>query len=176
MATHAFKDFEIGYEGPSMEEMSLLIIHILLNGEVWIIFFVAKSSFVSNDFVFLPRKKINKRTKMDERNTIAKNIKRLREASNFTQTNVADYLGVTRSAYSNYETGDREMPLSVMEKLADLYGCDLYMLYSEDDSVLEEMLVTAFRVDNLSADDMKQIAAFKRIVRNSLKMDILLKR
>lgn len=66
------------------------------------------------------------------------------------------------------------MPLSCMEKLADLYGCDAYLLYEENESVIEDMLATAFRVDNLSPADMEQIAAFKRVVKNSLMMDTML--
>ena len=111
---------------------------------------------------------------MEDRLVIAKNIKLLRQASNYTQENVASFLGIGRSAYSNYESGDRELPLSCMEKLADLYGCDAYMLYEENESVIEDMLATAFRVDNLSPADMEQIAAFKRVVRNSLMMDTML--
>lgn len=111
---------------------------------------------------------------MEDKAIIARNIKLLREASNYTQESVASFLGIGRSAYSNYETGDREIPLSLMEKLADLYGCDLYDMYTEDEKALAGMLVTAFRVDNLSPDDMRQIAAFKRIVKNSLLMDSLL--
>ena len=111
---------------------------------------------------------------MEERLIIAKNIKLLRQASNYTQENVASFLGIGRSAYSNYESGDRELPLSCMEKLADLYGCDAYMLYEENESVIEDMLATAFRVDNLSPADMEQIAAFKRVVKNSLMMDKML--
>ena len=111
---------------------------------------------------------------MEERLIIAKNIKLLRQASNYTQENVASFLGIGRSAYSNYESGDRELPLSCMEKLADLYGCDAYMLYEESESVIEDMLATAFRVDNLSPADMAQIAAFKRVVKNSLMMDTML--
>ena len=111
---------------------------------------------------------------MEERLIIAKNIKLLRQASNYTQENVASFLGIGRSAYSNYESGDRELPLSCMEKLADLYGCDAYMLYEENESVIEDMLATAFRVDNLSPADMEQIATFKRVVRNSLMMDTML--
>lgn len=114
--------------------------------------------------------------KMEERLVVASNIKRLREASGFTQESVANYLGIKRSAYSNYETGERELPLNLMEKIADLYGCDMYDLYSEDGNVVGAMLATAFRVDMLSREDMEQIAAFKRIVNNSLKMDILLAR
>lgn len=111
---------------------------------------------------------------MEDRLIIAKNIKLMRQASNYTQENVASFLGIGRSAYSNYESGDRELPLSCMEKLADLYGCDAYMLYEENESVIEDMLATAFRVDNLSPADMEQIAAFKRVVRNSLMMDTML--
>ena len=111
---------------------------------------------------------------MEERLIIAKNIKLLRQASNYTQESVASFLGIGRSAYSNYESGDRELPLSCMEKLADLYGCDAYMLYEENESVIEDMLATAFRVDNLSPADMEPIAAFKRVVKNSLMMDKML--
>ena len=111
---------------------------------------------------------------MEDRLIIAKNIKLLRQASNYTQESVASFLGIGRSAYSNYESGDRELPLSCMEKLADLYGCDAYMLYEENESVIEDMLATAFRVDNLSPADMEQIAAFKRVVKNSLMMDKML--
>lgn len=113
---------------------------------------------------------------MEDRLLIASNMKRMREASGYTQENVADFLGVRRSAYANYEAGVREIPLTLMEKLADLYGCDLYDLYTEEESALAGMLVTAFRVESLSASDMEQIAAFKRIVKNSLKMDNLLAR
>lgn len=113
---------------------------------------------------------------MEERLIIANNIKRLRDASGFTQNSVANYLNVNRSAYANYETGARELPLALMEKLADLYGCEMYDLYSEDGDVVSTMLATAFRVDTLSREDMEQIAAFKRIVNNSLKMDKLLSR
>ena len=108
---------------------------------------------------------------MEEKLTIAKNIKLMREASNYTQENIASFLGIRRSAYSNYESGERELPLACMEKLADLYGCDAYLLYEENTDV---MLTTAFRVDNLSAEDMEQIAAFKRVVKNSLMMDTML--
>jgi transcriptional regulator with XRE-family HTH domain len=111
---------------------------------------------------------------MEDKIIIAKNLKRLRDASGFTQENIADFLGIKRSAYSNYELGDREIPLSLMEKMADLYGCDMYDLYSDEEGVVKNMLVTAFRVDCLSPEDMVQVAAFKRIVKNSLKMDRLL--
>lgn len=113
---------------------------------------------------------------MDERVIISENIRRMREACSFTQAQVSQFLGIGRSAYANYEAGDRELPLDVMEKLADLYGCDMFLLYEKDADVVRNMLTTAFRVDDLTAEDMKQIADFKAVVKNYLKMDILLER
>ncbi len=125
---------------------------------------------------FATPRQISEEYNMEEKLIIASNIKRLREASGFTQGSIANYLNVNRSAYANYETGARELPLNLMEKLADLYGCDMYDLYSENEDVVSAMLATAFRADTLSREDMEQIAAFKRIVSNSLKMDKLLSR
>ena len=105
-----------------------------------------------------------------------KNIKVLRKANGFTQERLAEYLNVGRSAYANYESGEREAPLDVLERLADLFGCDLYELYEDDQDVQENMLATAFRVDDLSLEDMNQVAAFKRMVKNYLKMDSMLAR
>ncbi len=42
--------------------------------------------------------------------------------------------------------------------------------------VLTILFATAFRVDNLPLNDMEQIVAFKRIVKNSLMMDSMLLR
>lgn len=112
---------------------------------------------------------------MEDKTVIARNIKLMREASKLTQEKVADFLGIGRSAYSNYETGERELPLCVMEKLADLYGCDIILMYESNANVVKDnILPTAFRVEDLSAEDLKQIAAFKSVVLNSLKMDRLL--
>lgn len=97
-------------------------------------------------------------------------LKLLREANNYTQENVAEFLGINRSTYSNYETGDREAPWAVLEKLANLYGCDQFDLESEDQAVLQGVIACAFRVDSLSVEDMKQVAAFKRLVMNYVKM------
>ena len=113
---------------------------------------------------------------MEGAKNIAGNIKQLRDACGFTQEAVAGFLGVKRSAYANYESGERELPLPLMEKIADLYGCDMYDLYSSEETVVNNMLATAFRVDALSREDMEQVAAFKRIVKTSLKMDKLLAR
>ena len=101
---------------------------------------------------------------------IGRTLKLLREANKFTQESVSDYLGIKRSTYSNYETGEREAPWLVLEKLANLYGCDQYDLENGDDIIHNGIIACAFRADTLSVEDMKQVAVFKQLVMNYLKM------
>ena len=106
---------------------------------------------------------------------VGRNLKVLREANDFTQEQMAGYLGIGRSAYSNYESGEREAPLDVLEKSAALLGCDLALLFEEDEeTVRDEMMVCAFRIDNLTDRDMQVIARFKETVREYLKMSKML--
>ena len=101
---------------------------------------------------------------------IGRNLKYLREANHFTAQNVADCLAINRSAYANYEAGLREMPLNLLERAADFLGVDLAVLYEEDESKRPDVLYSAFRMDNLTPEDCREIANFKSIVMNYLKM------
>lgn len=48
-------------------------------------------------------------------------LRDLREDSDKTQQEIADYLNMHRSVYRRYETGERELPLWALVKLADYY-------------------------------------------------------
>ncbi len=50
-----------------------------------------------------------------------KRIRELREDSDMTQKQVADYLGMKQPQYSRYERGFRDIPTDVLIALADLY-------------------------------------------------------
>ena len=105
--------------------------------------------------------------------TIARNIKKLRETARYTQDEVAQALGVTRSAYSNYESGDREVPYDVIEKASDFFGCDMAVLFEENENVDAMILVSAFRLDGMTDDDAAEIIRFKDIVKSYLKMEAI---
>lgn len=62
-----------------------------------------------------------------------KRLKDLREDNDLKQQQVADYLGITRSAYSNYENGIREIPLELLMKLADFYHVSVDYLLGRTD-------------------------------------------
>ena len=48
-------------------------------------------------------------------------IKDLREDNNLTQAEVAKYLNIKQNTYSQYENGQRQLPLSCLIALAKFY-------------------------------------------------------
>lgn len=50
-------------------------------------------------------------------------IRNLREDNDLSQRDIADYLHCSQVSYSYYELGRRDIPVSVLIKLADYYGC-----------------------------------------------------
>ncbi len=105
--------------------------------------------------------------------TIARNLKKLREAARYTQNEMAQALGVKRSAYSNYESGDREVPYNVIEKASDFFSCEMTMLFEGNENVDGMILASAFQLDGITADDAVEIMRFKDIVKSYLKMEAI---
>ena len=60
-------------------------------------------------------------------------IKALRADNDTTQQELADFLGLTRSTYSNYENNIRDMPIEVLAGIADFYHTSVdYLLRRTD--------------------------------------------
>ena len=60
---------------------------------------------------------------------IYENIRNLREDSDKTQKELADYLNVKQTTYSKYELGKINIPVEVFIKLADFYNVSVdYLL------------------------------------------------
>lgn len=51
-----------------------------------------------------------------------KRIRDLREDSDLTQEQVAEYLGTSQTMYARYERGANELPIRHLIKLCDLYN------------------------------------------------------
>ena len=52
-------------------------------------------------------------------------IRDMREDRDLTQKQIAEYLMCDQSLYSKYERGEREIPLSLIVKLADFYNVNI---------------------------------------------------
>lgn len=107
---------------------------------------------------------------MDDIQTIAKNIKFIRDENHFSTENVAAFLGVDNTRYLEYESGARELSLDEMENLSDLYGCDGYLFYEENIDMVKQQISEIPTPPDLHPSDMKEIAHFKKIVKAYLKM------
>ena len=107
---------------------------------------------------------------MESTLSVAGNLLALRQRHGLSQESLASYLGVARPTISYYETGERNVPLEHLEKLANFFGIDTYDLLEENTENQQSMVAFAFRADELNAEDMNGIAAFRKVVRNYLKM------
>lgn len=68
--------------------------------------------------------------------TVITRMKDLREDNDLTQMQVSEYLMCDQSLYSKYERGVREIPLSLVIKLADLYKVSIDYLVGRSDTKL----------------------------------------
>ena len=107
---------------------------------------------------------------METNNIISKNIKELRVKFAYNQDFIAEYLGITPAAVSQYENDARTIPESVIEKLALLYNIDAYDLYEENIEKQPLISTFAFRADELNAYDMQTVSKFKKIIYNYINM------
>ena len=60
-------------------------------------------------------------------------LKDLREDSDIKQAVLAEYLNIKQNTYSQYENGKREIPISLLWKLADYYGTTIDYLVGRTD-------------------------------------------
>lgn len=56
-------------------------------------------------------------------------IRNLREDRDMNQTQIAKMLGMSQTGYSKYETGENDIPTSILIKLANFYNTSIdYLL------------------------------------------------
>ena len=62
--------------------------------------------------------------------TLAQNITQKRTAKGWTQYELAEKIGLKRSAYASYEEHRARVPSSVLPMLAMAFGCSIDELFS----------------------------------------------
>ena len=92
------------------------------------------------------------------------NLRVARERKNMTQKDVADNIGVAKSTYSLYESGNREPNVQTIKKLADLLNVsadDLLGLNQEPTTIAAH-----FDGDDFTEDELEDIRAYADFVKN----------
>ena len=64
-----------------------------------------------------------------------KRIRDLREDRDLNQTQIAKILGMSQTGYSKYETGENDLPTTVLIKLSRFYDTSIDYLLGETDEI-----------------------------------------
>lgn len=98
---------------------------------------------------------------MDE--TIGNRLKRLRKENNFTQKQIAEYLGFNQGQIAKLENNERKLKGSSIIKLSNLYRCSPEYIILGIGEYSKTNLAFRSNNKNLSLDD---IAEMNRIINN----------
>ncbi len=103
-----------------------------------------------------------------DRRAMGERLRQSREYLGFSQEEVAKYLGVSRSALSNIETGQRKVDALELKRLASLYKRPVTHFTGEapeDQAVGEEIAHLARKASELSAEDRAELGRFADFLR-----------
>src|SRR5258708_20901983 len=95
-----------------------------------------------------------------DRRAMGERLRQTREYLGFSQEEVAKYLGISRSALSNIETGQRKVDALELKKLASLYKRPVTHFTGEDPEVQavgEDVAHLARKASELSAEDRAEL-------------------
>ncbi len=103
----------------------------------------------------------------DDRKTLGERLREAREYLGFSQDQVATFLGVSRSALSLMESGQRKVDALELKKLAGLYkrSVGYFTGEEEDASVSADVKHLARKVSDLSSEDKEELARFADFLR-----------
>ena len=92
------------------------------------------------------------------------NLRAARERKNMTQKDVADNIGVAKSTYSLYESGNREPNVQTIKKLADLLNVSAADLLGLNQA--PTTIAAHFDGDDFTEDELEDIRAYADFVKN----------
>ncbi len=104
--------------------------------------------------------------KDDDRKTLGERLREARDYLGFSQDQVATFLGVSRSALSLMESGQRKVDALELKKLAGLFKRSVgYFTGEEDASIGADVKYLARKVSDLSSEDKEELARFADYLR-----------
>jgi transcriptional regulator with XRE-family HTH domain len=97
---------------------------------------------------------------------IGQRLKKLREEKDLTQAQVAKILGVSRTTYTQYETGKSEPDLATVSKLAEIYETSVdFLLGKTDIPTPIETIAAHHDGEDWTEEELEEIERFKEFVK-----------
>ena len=94
---------------------------------------------------------------------LGQKLKELRKGKGFTQEQLGEYVGITKSAIVNYEAGIRKIPLDLLSKLADFHAVSIDSLF-EREKTLRNVLESELSKKELSDRQEQLLVGFIEIL------------
>ena len=99
---------------------------------------------------------------MIDKNKIGNQLKELRKSRGWRQLEVADKVGLSRSAISNIEAGERALTLTTLNRFCEVYNIDISYFGIETNNFNESVdLVTrlekVFKSNDISEDKKDEL-------------------
>jgi len=73
--------------------------------------------------------------------SVGQNIKKIREDKNLTQQQIAELIHMHRSNYSKIESGQREISVDALNKIAKYFGMTIDQIVNFDGAIPQEITV-----------------------------------
>lgn len=94
-------------------------------------------------------------------------FKSLRVENRYTQQELANRLGVSRSAIGMYEKGDREPDFETLEAIADFFNVDMDYLMGRSDTI--HTIAAHHDNEDWTSEELAEIEEFKKYVKSKRK-------
>ena len=95
------------------------------------------------------------------------NLKNARERKGMSQKDVAEEIGVAKSTYSLYESGNREPNVQTIKRIADVLNVSADDLLGLNDEPIT--IAAHFDGDDFTEDELDEIRQFAEFVKNRKK-------
>lgn len=130
----AYNHYETGRNVPPLEIIKKLADFYNVSVDI----FLSSDTEINNKQTYIENessKQINEKEKYQINDVIKNTLTKLRVENKCSQTEIADYLHITRQAYNHYETGKRIPTLETIKKLANFYNVPADIFLSNDNKV-----------------------------------------
>ncbi|WP_347994182.1 helix-turn-helix transcriptional regulator [uncultured Eubacterium sp.] len=97
-------------------------------------------------------------------NNFNENLKEARLKSGYSQKEVAEKIGVAKSTYSLYESGNREPNVDTIKKISDILKVSADTLLGLEEEPIT--LAAHFDGDEYTEDELEEIRQFAEFVKN----------
>ena len=100
-------------------------------------------------------------------------LKLLRTEKNMSQQELADTLGISKSAVNMYERGERQPNFEILESIADYFNVDIDYLLGRTNKTTKiinpNTIAAHFDGDEYTAEELAEIKAFAEFVKSKRK-------